>query len=49
MYHKLIQEVDPEITVFGRACPLFCPLVEEGWLKDPVTEEVAKRYLDENN
>ena len=47
MYHKLIQELDPEITVFGKACPLFCPLVEEGWLKDPVTEEVAKRYLDE--
>ena len=47
MYHKLIQELDSEITVFGKACPLFCPLVEEGWLKDPVTEEVAKRYLDE--
>ncbi|MCD8365091.1 MAG: glutamate racemase, partial [Clostridiales bacterium] len=27
-------------------CPLFCPLVEEGWLKDPVTVEVATRYLD---
>lgn len=47
MYHRLIQEQDPEITVFGKACPLFVPLVEEGWLKDPVTEEVARRYLDE--
>lgn len=47
MYHKLIQELDPDVTVYGKACPLFCPLVEEGWLKDPVTEEVAKRYLDE--
>lgn len=47
MYHRLIQEQDPEITVYGKACPLFVPLVEEGWLKDSVTAEVAKRYLDE--
>ena len=31
----------------GKACPLFVPLVEEGWLKDPVTVEVAERYLQE--
>ena len=29
------------------ACPLFVPLVEEGWTKDPITEEVARRYLAE--
>lgn len=33
--------------MFGKACPLFVPLVEEGWLKDSVTEEVARRYLSE--
>lgn len=47
MYPQFIREQDPEITVYGKACPLFVPLVEEGWLKDPVTEEVAKRYLEE--
>ena len=47
MYNQFLGELDPEITVFGKACPLFCPLVEEGWLKDPVTEEVARRYLRE--
>ncbi len=47
MYDRCIQEQDPEIVVFGKACPLFVPLVEEGWLKDPVTEEVAQRYLVE--
>jgi glutamate racemase len=47
LYRKLIQEEDPEITVFGKACPLFVPLVEEGWTKDPITVEVAKRYLAE--
>lgn len=45
MYPQLIKEYRPDVTVFGKACPLFCPLVEEGWLKDPVTEEVARRYL----
>lgn len=47
LYPTLIQESHPEITVYGKACPLFVPLVEEGWTKDPVTREVAKRYLQE--
>lgn len=47
MYDQLIRSEDPGITVYGKACPLFVPLVEEGWLKDPVTETVARRYLDE--
>lgn len=45
MYAKLIRELEPEAQVVGKACPLFVPLVEEGWTKDPVTEEVARRYL----
>ena len=30
-----------------KACPLFVPLVEEGWTDHPVTEQVARIYLDE--
>ena len=45
MYVKLIREFLPEAEVIGKACPLFVPLVEEGWTKDPVTEMVARRYL----
>jgi len=30
-----------------KACPLFVPLVEEGWIEHPVTEHVARIYLDE--
>ena len=37
LYRELIQQIDPEITVVGKPCPLFVPLVEEGWRKDPVT------------
>ena len=47
LYRELIQQIDPEITVVGKPCPLFVPLVEEGWRKDPVTEIVARRYLKE--
>ena len=47
LYRTLIQAEDPEITVFGKACPLFVPLVEEGWTKDSITREVAGRYLGE--
>ena len=47
IHAEYLKQLDPEITVFGKACPLFVPLVEEGWLHDPVTDEVAARYLKE--
>ena len=45
IYPKVIKEYNPEIQVVQKACPLFVPLVEEGWTNDPITDEVAKRYL----
>jgi len=30
-----------------KACPLFVPLVEEGWVDHPVTEQIAHIYMDE--
>ena len=47
IHEAFLKHLDPEITVIGKACPLFVPLVEEGWLHDPVTTEVASRYLQE--
>ena len=47
IHAEYLKHLDPQITVFGNACPLFCPLVEEGWLHDAVTDEVATRYLKE--
>ncbi|MGA2003467.1 MAG: glutamate racemase [Terriglobales bacterium] len=35
------------IVVREKACPLLVPLVEEGWVEHPVTEQVAKIYLTE--
>lgn len=46
LYTKYIKSIDGAITVFGKACPLFVPLVEEGMLNDSVTDEMARRYLE---
>ncbi len=35
------------VAVREKACPLLVPLVEEGWLEHPVTEQVARIYLAE--
>lgn len=47
IYSKYIQELNKNVTIYGKACPLFVPLVEEGLLQDPVTDEIARRYLTE--
>jgi glutamate racemase len=44
-YLEALQRLNPSIKVFSSACPLFVPLVEEGWLTEDVTYEVARRYL----
>ncbi|MDP2158691.1 MAG: glutamate racemase [Nitrospirota bacterium] len=44
-YTMAIQAIDPSIDVFGIPCPLFVPLVEEGWTDGQITEMVADRYL----
>ncbi len=45
IYTTYIKQIKPEVSVTGKACPLFVPLVEEGLLEDPVTDEIASRYL----
>lgn len=45
MYEKIIKGFDSEATVIGKACPLFVPLVEEGFAKHKVTEEIIDYYL----
>ena len=47
IYSKYIKELNENVTIYGKACPLFVPLVEEGLWQDPVTDEIAKRYLTE--
>ena len=48
IYRSCIQQIDPEISIFGKPCPLlFRWWKREHWPKDPVTETVARRYLAE--
>jgi len=44
-YEKVLLKGNPSLQVFSKACPLFVPLVEEGWLTHPVTRQVATIYL----
>ena len=47
LYTKYIKSLREDATIYGKACPLFVPLVEEGLWEDPVTVEIARRYLNE--
>ncbi len=44
-YARAIHQIDPNFRVYSQACPLFVPLVEEGWLDHPVTRMTAQEYL----
>jgi glutamate racemase len=44
-YQRALHRLGLEAT--EKACPLFVPLVEEGWVEHRVTEEVAHIYMDE--
>lgn len=46
-YVEAIHRIAPGASVLSRACPLFVPLVEEGWLDHRVTRLVAEEYLAE--
>ncbi|MFQ5349609.1 MAG: glutamate racemase [Thermoanaerobaculia bacterium] len=45
-YARALRRLRPELEISSRACPLFVPLVEEGWHDDPITEQIARRYLE---
>ena len=47
IYSRYIKENNSDTMVLSKACPLFVPLVEEGLWEDPVTDEIAGRYLGE--
>ncbi|MCI8342439.1 MAG: glutamate racemase [Firmicutes bacterium] len=44
-YEKAIFEIDKDIKVFSKACPLFVPLVEEGWTDNEITYMTAEKYI----
>ncbi|MDO5058738.1 MAG: glutamate racemase, partial [Neisseria sp.] len=44
-YARAIHAVNPKTRVQSQACPLFVPLVEEGWIDHEVTRLTAQEYL----
>ena len=47
IHAQYLKKLDPGITVFGKACPLFVPLVENGFIQpdNEITIKVAQTYL----
>jgi glutamate racemase len=45
-YENEIRQLDPEVNVTAVACPLFVPLVEEGWTKGNVVVDIVRKYLE---
>jgi glutamate racemase len=45
-YERAICALMPSARVTARACPLFVPLVEEGWVDHEATRLIAREYLE---
>lgn len=45
-YERAICALRPDAQVTARACPLFVPIVEEGWVDHEATRLIAREYLD---
>jgi len=46
-YSREIKSIDSSVNVYEKACPLFVPLAEEGWIKNKATYKIAGEYLQE--
>lgn len=46
-YEKEILKNDNSVKVYAKACPLFVPLAEEGWVNEEITLLTAKKYISE--
>ncbi len=44
-YARAIHSLTQDARIYSQACPLFVPLVEEGWLDHAVTRLTAQEYL----
>ena len=45
-YQKAVKIVNGKIKIIQQPCPLFVPLVEEGWTCGEITKDIAKIYLE---
>ena len=45
VYDQELEKLRKDLNIFGQACPLLVPLVEEGWVGRPETTMILKKYL----
>jgi glutamate racemase len=45
-YERAIRALSPDVVITARPCPLFVPLVEEGWTDHEATRLIAREYLE---
>lgn len=46
VYEKAIKRLDSAVEVYSKACPLFVPLVEEGWWDNDIAYRIAQEYME---
>ncbi|NOX65312.1 MAG: glutamate racemase [Chlorobi bacterium] len=46
-YSKKLKQLNGDVEIFEKACPLFVPLAEEGWIDRKATKLIAEEYLEE--
>ena len=46
-YEQAVAEVIPDLHLTSRACPLFVPLIEEGFADKQLSQPIIREYLDE--
>jgi len=44
-YTRALKALDPAVEIYTRACPLFVPLAEEGWVENEIARSTAALYL----
>lgn len=45
VYKKELKKLRNDLEIYDQACPLFVPLIEEGWAKKPEAKMILKKYL----
>jgi len=46
-YQRLLSSRNRSVHIFAKACPLFVPLVEEGWISNSISKKIAAVYLND--
>jgi glutamate racemase len=44
-YERALRSLNSDVRVIVRACPLLVPLIEEGWLEHPITDQIVMQYI----